>query len=71
MQRALEAVGPDKTCQLILCVQPQDNPSHYAAIKRASDIKLGVLSQRILRGARGNLEMTKLALRMNVKLGGE
>ena len=79
MQRAYReaeqnAVGPVKTCQLILCVKPDDRGFHYAAIKRASDMRLGVPSQCVLQKhvQRAQAQYcSNLSLKINAKIGGE
>jgi len=67
------ATGPIKQCQLILCVKPDDRGFHYAAIKRASDLKLGVPSQCVLQKHVNKAQAqycSNLSLKINAKIGG-
>jgi len=78
MQKAYEAAqqnanGPIKRCQLILCVKPDDRGFHYAAIKRASDMRLGVPSQCVLQKHVNKAQAqycSNLSLKINAKIGG-
>lgn len=67
------AAGPIRQCQLILCVKPDDRGFHYAAIKRASDLKLGVPSQCVLQKHVNKAQAqycSNLSLKINAKIGG-
>ncbi|XP_069157940.1 piwi-like protein Siwi [Procambarus clarkii] len=76
VQEYVRAVGRHEGVQLVLCVLPNSKLDRYAAVKKHASVAMGVPSQMVLGRSLQNKGrmmsiITKIAIQINCKLGGE